>query len=336
MNEHDLTTVMERAAERLDPDVADLVAGGARRGRRRLRRRRATVGVSGAVVGALAVGAVAWASAPGGGTARDLPVATPPTAAITTPSGDQRALADDDVLVRGLLDRLPGGEVTDLEVQPVFDEPGSPYQRGLEIGLRLDGAAVQVRIYDGSVDPEGWARSVEPGQKPEGCDASLVDADKETWSQAIRDAAKTATDVTGFDRANPPPELPPRSPEQACISWASRMREQKCAADPTCLAKRTAYSPKKSCGPDGRQLPDGSWLWPRSGDGGDGSDTSGFTGNWAGICTPDGWSIDVSAFNSTDSEGFDPDGGRSTVIADEPPLSLDQVTELATAGFWFE
>ncbi|MCR1782173.1 hypothetical protein KVF89_06480 [Nocardioides carbamazepini] len=321
MNEHDLTTVMERAAERLDPDVADLVAGGARRGRRRLRRRRATVGVSGAVVAALAVGAVAWASSPGGGTARDLPVATPPAGGSTAPGDGQRGLPDDDALVQRLLDHLPDGEVTDLTTTPVWDQPDAPYQRGLEIGLRLDGAAVEVRFYDGSVDPEGWARSLDPGPKPAGCDASLVDADQKTWSQAIRDAAETATDVRGFDRANPPPALPPRSPEQECISWASGMREQKCAADPACLAKRTAYSPEKRCGPEGRQLPDGSWLWPRSGDGGDGSDTSGFTGNWASICRADGWTVDVSAFNSPDG-----DTQPTTVVSDEPPLSLEQVT----------
>jgi hypothetical protein len=328
MNEHELSTVLERAADRLDPDVTALVAGAAQRGRSRLRRRRAVTVAALGTTAALIVGGLAgqpWQ--PGG----DDTAADPATAAPgpLTPE-NQRTLPSDEVLVQRLLDHLPDGAVTGVTTTPMFDEPDVPYGRGLEISLLLDGAAVEVRVSDGSADPDAWARSLEPGPRPDGCDASLVDADQKTWNQAIRDAAKTATDVTGFDRADPPPALPPRSPEQECISWASTAREQKCAADPVCLAKRTAYSPKRSCGPEGRQLPDGSWLWPRSGDGGDGSDTSGFTGNWASSCRTDGWTIDVSAFNSPD-----PEEGRPEVIADEPPLSLEQVTELATAGFWF-
>ncbi|GAA1502508.1 hypothetical protein [Nocardioides humi] len=315
MNEHDLTTVLERAADRLDPDTAALVADGARRGHRRLRRRRMLTAATLGTVTALTVGGLAWQSGLGTGdrTGRDPAVATTSPGALTPEN--QRPLPPDDVLVQRLLDHLPDGEVTDVTTMPRADEPDSPVQPGLEISLLLDGAAVQVSISDGSVDPEAWARSLDPGLKPEGCDASLVDADKATWNQAIRNVA-------------PSPKV---TPEMACISWVSRKREQKCAVDPVCLAERTAYSPKRDCGPDGRQLPDGSWLWPRSGDGGDGSDTSGFMGNWAAICSPDGWMIDVAAFNSPD-----PEAGRPEVIAEAPPLSLDEVTELATAGFWFE
>ncbi|WGX95413.1 hypothetical protein [Nocardioides sp. L-11A] len=312
MNEHELSTVLERAADRLDPDVAALVAGAAQRGRSRLRRRRAATVAALGTAAALIVGGLAgqpWQS--GGDTVADPATVAP---GPLTPE-NQRTIPDDDALVQRLLDHLPAGEVTDVTTTPMFDEPDAPYERGLEIGLLVDGAAVEVRISDGSADPEAWARSLEPGAKPEGCDASLVDADQRTWNQAMRSI-------------EPGPEL---TPEMICRSWVSIKREQKCAADPVCLAKRTAYSPKKSCGPEGRQLPDGSWLWPRSGAGGDGSDTSGFTGNWASICTPDGWSIDVSAFNSPE-----PEEGEPKVVSDEPPLSLDQVTELATAGFWFE
>ncbi|TNM37438.1 hypothetical protein FHP29_16560 [Nocardioides albidus] len=323
MNETELTTVLERAAERLDPDVAGLVAGGMRRGRRRRRRAVALSALGTAAV--LVLGGVAWQAGLGGDdrTAQDPAVAISPR----TPN-DQRSLAADDVLVQRLLDHLPDGEVTDVTTTPVSDEPDSPFQRGLEIGLDLDGAAVEVRIYDMSIDPARWAPA--PGPRPDGCDASLVDADKKTWNQAIRTARPPDRTV---DRTDVPltreVEL---TPEQECISWVSMARERKCAETPACLAKRTAYSAEKACGtPDCRELADGSWLWPRSGDGGDGSDTSGFMGNWAGLFAPDGWMVDVSAFNTSDPEPRAPD-----VIADEPPLTLDQVTALATADLWFE
>ncbi|WP_436699981.1 hypothetical protein [Nocardioides sp. BYT-33-1] len=324
MNEHELSTVLERAADRLDPDVTALVAGAAQRGRSRLRRRRAVTVAALGTTAVLIVGGLAgqpWQ--PGG----DDTAADPATAAPgpLTPE-NQRTLPSDEVLVQRLLDHLPDGAVTGVTTTPMFDEPDVPYERGLEISLLLDGAAVEVRVSDGSADPDAWARSLEPGPKPDGCDASLVDADQRTWNQAARNAGENAPTFSSTEEAL----TVGLTPEQECISWASRAREQKCAADPACLAKRTAYSPKRRCGPEGRQLPDGSWLWPRSGDGGDGSDTSGFTGNWASICTPDGWSIDVSAFNSPDG-----DARGHEVIAGEPPLSLDQVTALATAGFWF-
>ena len=91
--------------------------------------------------------------------------------------------------------------------------------------VRLDGADLEVRLYDMSPDPEHW-----------------------------REVARS---LPGNER---------------------------CAASPACTARRTTYSAEKTCGaPECRPLPDGSWLWLRSGDGGDGSDTSGFTANWSGV-----------------------------------------------------
>jgi hypothetical protein len=327
MNESQLTALLSRAGERLDPDVSSLVAGGTRRGRRRRRRSAAALALGTAAVVTLG-GGVAWQAGPRGAdrVAQDPNVATSPSTPSTQDS--QRALPPADVLAQRLLDHLPDGEVREVTTTPTFDGPDAPYERGVEISLLLDGAAVEVRVSDGSIDPEAWARQLDPGPLPEGCDASLVDADEDTWRQAIQHAAGTATEVTGVDRDHleEPPLL---SPAQACVSWVSVKREQKCAASPQCLAKRTAYSPERICGPDGHRLPDGSWLWPRSGDGGDGSDTSGFQGNWASLCRSDGWVVDVSAFNSPD-----PDGGAK-VTGEEPVLGLQQVTDLATAAFWF-
>ncbi|MBM7515981.1 hypothetical protein [Nocardioides nitrophenolicus] len=320
MNEQELSAVLTRAGERLDPDVAALVAGGVRRGRRRRRRASATVALGAATV--LALGGIAWQSAPGGGgrRAEDLAVATSPSS-----PDDQRRLPPDDVLVERLLDHLPEGEVTDVTTEASGGGPDSPIQRGLEISLLLDGVRVEVRLGDMSIDPTRWARFVAPGSMPEGCDASLVDADKATWHEAMRTASENAPTFSS-------PEEVELTPEQECVSWVSRKREQRCAAKPACLAKRTTYSAKETCGaPECRELADGSWLWPRTGDGGDGSDTSGFRGNWAGLFAPDGWMIDVAAFNSPD-----PDAGRPRVLRDDPPLSLDQVSALATAAFWFD
>lgn len=321
MNENELTTVLERAAERLDPDVAGLVAGGTLRGRRRRRRAAAVAALGTAAV--LVLGGVAWqAGLAGDRVAQDPAVATSPR----TPD-DQRSLVADDVLVARLLDHLPDGEVSDVTTTPRSDEPDSPVMRGLEIKLVLDGAAVVASVSDGSLDPDAWARHLAPGPRPDGCDASLVDADAKTFNQAVRDAGRTARTYTSIDEALA--AGPTR--EQTCISWVSGKREQKCAESPACLARRTAYSPKRDCGPDGHQLPDGSWLWPRSGDGGDGSGTSGFKGNWATVCSPDGWMVSVSAFNTPDADAGDPKVTRA-----EPPLTLDQVTALATADLWFE
>ncbi|WGY00748.1 hypothetical protein QI633_19685 [Nocardioides sp. QY071] len=268
MNEHDLTDVLTRAGGRLDPDVAALVAGGTRRGRRRIRRRRGlAVAVGGAATAAL-VGAVAWQSSLGATTARDVattrptpPAPTPARAAGLTPD-DQRSLAPDDVVLERFLRHLPGGRISDLRTIPV-DDPDHVSQHGLEINLRLDGADVEVRLYDMSPDPEQWRQ--------------------------------VASRAPGNER---------------------------CAASPACTARRTTYSAEETCGaPECRPLPDGSWVWPRSGDGGDGSDTSGLTANWSGVFAPDGWMVDVSATNRAD--------------AGEPLLSLDQLTELATSDIWF-
>lgn len=321
MNENELTMVLERAAERLDPDVEALAAGAVRRGRRRRRRATAVAALGTATV--LVLAGVAWQAGLGGDrVAQDPTVATSPG----TPD-DQRSLVPDDVLVQRLLDHLPDGDATGVTTTPVFDEPGSPVLRGLEIKLLLDGAAVVFSVSDASLDPDAWARQLAPGPRPDGCDASLIEADTKTFNQAVRDAGRTAPTYSSVEEAM----AAGPTPEQTCITWVSQKREQRCAESAACLAKRTAYSPKRNCGPDGHRLPDGSWLWPRSGDGGDGSDTTGFQGNWASVCSPDGWMVSVSAFNTPDADAPDPE-----VTSPEPPLTLDQVTALARADLWFE
>ncbi|GAA3547764.1 hypothetical protein [Nocardioides daeguensis] len=268
MNENQLATVLSRAGERLDPDVEALVAGAARRGRRKVRRRGAAVAVGGAVAG-LVVGAVAWQGSLGATTAHDR-TATRPTPPAPTPAwaggltpDNQRSLAPDDVVLERFVRHLPGGRISALRMTPI-DDPDRVSQHGLEINLRIDGTDVEVRLYDMSSDAERWAEVARrlPGNKH-------------------------------------------------------------CAASPACTARRTTYSAEKTCGaPECRPRPDGSWLWPRSGDGGDGSDRSGFTANWSGLFAPDGWMVDVSATNRDN--------------AGEPLLSVDELTALATADLWFE
>jgi hypothetical protein len=252
MNQNELTVVLERAAGRLDPDVAGLVTGGVQRGQRKVRRRRAAILATGSAVTALVVGAVAWQSSLGPTTAHDRTTARPtppaPTPARTaglTPD-DQRSLAPDDVVLERFLRQLPAGRINDLRMTPV-DDPTGAYQHSLVIDLRLAGADIRVRLHDMS-------------------------------------------------------------------------------------AKGKPFSARKACGTrECRRLEGGSWLWPRSGDGGDGSDRSGFTGAWAGVFAPDGWMIDVSAFNGVGSTPQTP----AVVVSDAPPLTLDQLTALATSDIWF-
>lgn len=249
MNESGLTTVLERAVERLDPDVTGLVAGAAQRGRRQVRRRRGAALAAGSAVAAVVVGAAAWQSAPGTTTAHDPaatrpapptplppPPLTPASAAGLTPE-NQRSLAPDDVVVERFVRHLPGRRISDLRMTPIDDITGIQ-QHGLEVDLRIDGAGIEVRLYDMS-------------------------------------------------------------------------------------AEGRPFSARRACGtPECRRLADGSWLWERSGDGGDGSDTSGFTANWSGLFAPDGWMVDVSATNRHDTG--------------QPVLDLDRLTALATADLWFE
>ena len=87
MNESELTTLLSRATEGLSPDVEALVAGGAARGRRTLRRRRTAAGVG---VAALAVTAwalpTAWPDGSGSTTATDAAASVEPSSTPATPA----------------------------------------------------------------------------------------------------------------------------------------------------------------------------------------------------------------------------------------------------------
>jgi hypothetical protein len=94
----------------------------------------------------------------------------------------------------------------------------------------------------------------------------------------------------------------------------------------------TDYSPARACDfPGCHELTDGSWLWLRSGDGGDGvANSFGFRANWATVFTVDGWMLTVEATNSVD-----PDAGRPDVVSEQPVLSRQEVEALATSDIWF-
>lgn len=105
MNDTELTTLMREATDRLQPDVAALVAGGTARGVRKRRRRNAGVAVGGLVLaGAVVAGALAGGG-PGGSAAID--PAAPSTSATTPPS-------DGEGVEQGLRARVtvPAGETS--------------------------------------------------------------------------------------------------------------------------------------------------------------------------------------------------------------------------------
>jgi hypothetical protein len=84
----------------------------------------------------------------------------------------------------------------------------------------------------------------------------------------------------------------------------------------------------ETCGPAGGkcvQLPDGSLLF-RSEETGPAVDGA-VTGRGAFLFTTDGWEIFVMSYNAAD-------GKDSPPLADEPPLSLDQLEQIVTGDTW--
>ncbi len=302
MNQLDLNDAIEGAGRRLQPEVDRIVdgaiAGGARQVRRR---RRGTALVAFAAVAAMGVGGGWWLQRP---EPVDHLSAADPSLYATGPgdaapaSAHQRADADD--IRDRLLDMLPDGKVSDVTVRedPVgMNWDGS--QRGIEVGLELDGSPMRLQLLDFNRDramvKAEWAK--DPGAKPKDCQTATADAP--------------------LGISNSPAAL------GDCATWNDRSRLRECATAPSCadLDKFVSFSPKKEvCNYNAnypcRELGDGAWL--AAGTGGDDVDRdSPFT--MATRATADGWYIYASADNKP-----------HTV------LDVDQITAIVTSDAWFK
>jgi len=172
MNDHDLTSLLERSTSGLQPDTSRLLAGGVARGRRLGRRRRLAVG-GGVVAAAVVVGGVGLGVAQlGGGTTTTVGVGLsfgtgpsaggsilPPCSTVPAdtscsissspaPLGTGRpahpALAPVADVKAALLAALPADEkVTDVDVTDSTDELGN---HGYDFQFRLDGALVGIAV----------------------------------------------------------------------------------------------------------------------------------------------------------------------------------------------
>ncbi|GAA3830194.1 hypothetical protein [Nocardioides panacisoli] len=233
MNEHEMTDVLARSADRLEPDVATIVAAATRRGRRSIRRRR--IGGAAAVV---ALVGVVTATVPGwdGGGDRGVDSTT------TQPSGSAgpRKLAASDAIRAGLADALPDGDVTDLKVT-AYEDGG-----GVDVSLRFNGDRVELEA-ERSLPPAYFAE--DPGPRPQGCDESAF---PEGHGVATIEALRNMTAHDGQSAR--------------CLNWVSASRERECVTDADCWDRY--YAEFLSGNPCLRtpdltgctQLPDGSWL----------------------------------------------------------------------------
>ncbi len=107
---NDLTDLMERTTEHLQPDVAGLVSGGIERGRTLRRRRRVTTGVGATLAVAGAVAAAVVIPGQLGTSPQDASAARDEVQAATAPTF-QRALPTKADLVAGRVVTLPTGSL---------------------------------------------------------------------------------------------------------------------------------------------------------------------------------------------------------------------------------
>lgn len=170
MNETELTTLLERGARLYEPDVDALVAGGAGRGRRSLRRRRVgAVSVAALATAGIAAGGVFVAGGAGPSPDASLPIAASGSPASPTPPSSARRVVDTDD---------NGPVVVTARLRPIA-EIHADIQRALGPGASdpLQGPAHPVTSLDGDdlswffrVDDAEANVSVEPF--PTGCTPS--------------------------------------------------------------------------------------------------------------------------------------------------------------------
>ena len=237
MNEPEISDVLTRSADRLDPDVDAILAASEARGRTSVRRRRI-----GAAAAAVALVGIVTATAPqwngGGDRGRDSLVSQLPD------SVGQRKLADADTIRARLADALPDGDVADLTVR-AYDDGG-----GVDVSLRFDGDRVEIEA-ERSLPPGYFAE--DPGPKPQGCDESQFPEGHGV------DAIEALRDMTAHDGAS-----------ARCLNWVSASRESACVTSASCWDRFYArfLSGNPCLETPGRagctQLADGSWLYARS------------------------------------------------------------------------
>lgn len=237
MSEQEITDVLSRSADRLEPDVDGMVARAAARGRKSLRRRR----FAGAAAAVVLVGAVA-ATTPGwiGSDDRGVDdVATQPP-----DTAGQRTLSDGDT-IRARLDAAPSdGDLENLEVTPYEDGAG------LDVSMRFNGHRVELEV-ERSLPPEYF--SEDPGSKPRDCDESQF---PDGHGVATIDALRNMTVHDGESAR--------------CLNWVTATREGQCVTDARCwdrfYAEFLSGNPclKTPTLAGCTQLPDGSWLYVNS------------------------------------------------------------------------
>ena len=267
-----------------------------------------------AVVAAVAAGGGWWLQRPGPtGSATDRSqVAAGPAAPA------QRALVADAELRDQLLAMLPSGTVTDVKVEGRDDPFG---QRSVEINLRLDGMQFRMYFLDHTRDPDkvraAWSK--DPGPKPAGCTAT----DARRYVKKLD--ARGDRDLT--------------QGEMDCVSWLSRAEEYDCVRATSCAMfdRMLAYSPKKeACTHQAvpcRQLRDGSWLIAAGdlGSGPKGREDDGSRVNMANRFTVGGWDVYASSANVVDYNA-----APMAVLADRPPVTVDELTAIVSSDVWFQ
>lgn len=317
MNEHDLTTLLDRSSGRLTPDIARLTSAASAQGHRSLRRRRGVLGLGTAVVvGAVAGGAILLPSPPGDEdpAREDLPVAVDPRQEQAPATPEQRSLATPRVVADRLVAMLDG-TVTDVEHELW---PGK--RPSLRVSLLLDGAAVTAYVYDAT--PGDPATVMPPGPKPAGCDPTEVPG---------RDGVTTINEMVAVgDRMREDPAF------ARCVEWVTSKSEYDCAQDVACWGQkqwgdnqcRTEPSVRKQC----TRLPDGGWAWSGSQPiyTHEGPDRpTDLMESFGRVYAADHWEIQLTALNSAGEK-------EGPALSEEPVLSADQLAAIAGSDIWFE
>lgn len=300
-----LNDALRDALDDAHVDVEHLISESRRQGTRRQRRRR-TLQVTAAAASVALLATVGYAGTRGGGTtAPDVGPASSPTA----PSDDRRHLAGADAITARLVAMLHG-TVTDVHHESWSDRPG------LDISLRLDGAAVTAHVADAT--PDDPATVAAPGPKPIGC-------------TEVPDPLPTVTTLKDLsDRLETDPAY------AACFRWSQEKHHFECAQDPGCWSKYQWTNNNCRPDPQARQSctrrPDGAWfqqgVWPTSAEENDESGDP--LESRVHLYTDDDWAISISAYNSASGPAPGP------AILDEPVLTPDELTEIAASDIWFE
>lgn len=299
MNEIEMTALLNRAGDALDPDVEALISRGALAGRRTRNLRR----VGGTLVAAAAVGAVAIGASllpQGTGTAPDRTTVAGPAAGPSGSAGPE--LADIETVKERLLDALPEGRVTDVEVaeKTTKDGYGRPINRST-IELRLDGRLVTAEL-------QSWSRLQatdvpRPGRRPADCDPDDSPASP----------AGTLTRADDLNKIDP------------CSAWAVDRDRWNCAQDADCWAQAQQQLTCEDIAPPCETLADGTLL-RRFRDAKNGQ--PGLTRGSAVRSSNAPWDIDLSAWNAADAS--------STPTGAPLALTMDQLAALVSSEIWFE